>query len=168
MISLKKGGGGGDSTSGRYKAPTYLSQGNGGFGSGAGAGAAASASSSSSSLSSSTDASSASSSSCPASTLRNILGAWKLDQTFESHSDPVHGIDIHPHLPVVATASWDSVCHIYDLESRRPIGELTGGHRKGWVFELRENRDRLLGSWERWQHSQAHHRVRVLIWRRRR
>eukprot|EP00897_Mesotaenium_endlicherianum_P002426 jgi/Mesen1/2210/ME000152S01291 len=51
---------------------------------------------------------------------------WQLAETHTIHRDPVHGIAVSPAGDLVATASWDHVCRLYDVASSREVGRLEG------------------------------------------
>ena len=43
---------------------------------------------------------------------------WKLDYEISVHSGPVHGIDINSRLGLVASASWDRTCNLFDVKRK--------------------------------------------------
>ena len=43
---------------------------------------------------------------------------WKLDYEISVHSGPVHGIDINSTLGIVASASWDRTCNLFDVKRK--------------------------------------------------
>lgn len=56
------------------------------------------------------------------------LGAskWELAHTFSMHSGPVHGIAVNPSGNLVATASWDHLCRVYDVHLEEEVAVLAG------------------------------------------
>lgn len=56
------------------------------------------------------------------------LGAskWELAHTFTMHSGPVHGIAVNPSGNLVATASWDHLCRVYDVHLEEEVAVLAG------------------------------------------
>ncbi|CAM6011699.1 unnamed protein product [Sphagnum balticum] len=56
------------------------------------------------------------------------LGApkWELAHSFSMHSGPVHGIAVNPSGNLVATASWDHLCRVYDVHLEEEVAVLAG------------------------------------------
>jgi len=67
----------------------------------------------------------------PRATEDKLLAPFKLMKVYELHHDPVHGVDVHPTRPLVASASWDKTCIIYDLARDCIATKLQGHHKKG-------------------------------------
>eukprot|EP00898_Chlorokybus_atmophyticus_P007886 jgi/Chlat1/8099/Chrsp75S07552 len=57
---------------------------------------------------------------------------WELVRTFDTHAEPIHGIAVHPSLGgnLVATASWDHTCKVYDL-NQDDVCLVLQGHSMG-------------------------------------
>ena len=55
---------------------------------------------------------------------------WTEARTFAHHAEPIHGIDVHATEPLVATASWDASCKLFDLERGAVVTTLKG-HDEG-------------------------------------
>lgn len=51
---------------------------------------------------------------------------WELVRTFQVHSGPVHGIAVSPSGNLVATASWDHLCKVYDVHLEEEVAVLSG------------------------------------------
>lgn len=51
---------------------------------------------------------------------------WELAHTFTMHSGPVHGIAVNPSGNLVATASWDHLCRVYDVHLEEEVAVLAG------------------------------------------
>lgn len=51
---------------------------------------------------------------------------WELSRTFTMHSGPVHGIAVNPSGNLVATASWDHLCRVYDVHLEEEVAVLAG------------------------------------------
>ena len=76
-----------------------------------------------------------------------LLADYSLANTFDLHTDPVHGIDVHPTKPLVASASWDRTCIIYDLERDAIMTTLKGQHRKGlYAAKFAKDHPNLVGT----------------------
>ncbi|XP_002986541.2 dynein assembly factor with WDR repeat domains 1 [Selaginella moellendorffii] len=52
--------------------------------------------------------------------------SWDVARKFLVHSAPVHGIAVNPSGNLVATASWDHFCRIYDTDLEKEVGVLSG------------------------------------------
>ena len=71
---------------------------------------------------------------------------WVEGLTFTTHSQQVHGIAVHRTEPLVATASWDETCQLYDLE-RMCVTTTLRGHEGGlYAVEFCPLQPRLLGT----------------------
>ena len=76
-----------------------------------------------------------------------LLSDYKLVETYDLHTDPVHGVDVHPTRPLVASASWDRTCIIYDLERDAIMTTLKGQHRKGlYAAKFAKDHPNLVGT----------------------
>ncbi|BBN18903.1 dynein assembly factor with WDR repeat domains 1 [Marchantia polymorpha subsp. ruderalis] len=64
----------------------------------------------------------------PPAKVEERLGAtkWELGHTFSMHSGPVHGIAVSPSGNLVATASWDHLCRVYDVHLEEEVSVLAG------------------------------------------
>lgn len=51
---------------------------------------------------------------------------WELAHTFTKHMGPVHGIAVNPSGNLVATASWDHLCRVYDVHLEDEVAVLSG------------------------------------------
>ena len=62
---------------------------------------------------------------CPhAMSQKIVTRKWRLANTLSVHKAPIHGIDIFASKNIVATASWDSKCQIYDLSTNQIINTI--------------------------------------------
>lgn len=76
-----------------------------------------------------------------------LLADYSLAGTYDLHTDPVHGVDVHPTRPLVASASWDRTCIIYDLERDAIMTTLKGQHRKGlYAAKFAKDHPNLVGT----------------------
>ncbi|CAM6085185.1 unnamed protein product [Calypogeia fissa] len=57
---------------------------------------------------------------------RLAAAKWELGHTFSMHSGPVHGIAVSPSGNLVATASWDHLCRVYDVHLEEEVSVLSG------------------------------------------
>lgn len=64
----------------------------------------------------------------PPAKVEERLGAskWELAHTFAMHTGPVHGIAVNPSGNLVATASWDHFCRVYDVHLEEQVAVLAG------------------------------------------
>ena len=71
---------------------------------------------------------------------------WVEALTFTTHAQQVQGIAVHRTEPLVATASWDETCQLYDLE-RMCVATTLRGHQGGlYAVEFSPLQPRLLGT----------------------
>lgn len=76
-----------------------------------------------------------------------MLSDYELVKTYDLHTDPVHGVDVHPTRPLVASASWDRTCIIYDLERDAIMTTLKAQHRKGlYAAKFAKDHPNLVGT----------------------
>ena len=84
---------------------------------------------------------------CPSDLAQSMLGEWVLGESFDMHSEQIHGCAVHPTLPLVATASWDVTCNIYDIKEHRLVSKLEGAHSKGlYAVEFSEADHNVVGT----------------------
>lgn len=85
--------------------------------------------------------------SIPSEVENKLLSRFKLWKTYELHNDPVHGVDVHPTKPLVASASWDKSCIIYDIERDTVLTKLQGHHKKGlYAAKFSKEHQNLVGT----------------------
>jgi len=68
---------------------------------------------------------------CPDYIRENCKGNWHMEYEISVHQGPVHGISVSSSLGLVASASWDKTCKLFDVDRKVTVGELSGVHDKG-------------------------------------
>jgi hypothetical protein len=59
---------------------------------------------------------------------------WTKTRSWQAHDDDVWGVDLHPRLPLVATASWDGTAKVWTLEGELVASAPVEGGGDGLAF----------------------------------
>lgn len=71
---------------------------------------------------------------------------WELVHTFAMHSGPVHGIAVNPSGNLVATASWDHLCKVYDVHLEEEVAVLSGHELGLYAVKFSPSRRDMVGT----------------------
>ncbi|KAI5073781.1 hypothetical protein GOP47_0012081 [Adiantum capillus-veneris] len=71
---------------------------------------------------------------------------WELFHTFAMHSGPVHGIAVNPSGNLVATASWDHVCKVYDVRLEEEVAVLSGHDHGLYAVKFSPSKRNVVGT----------------------
>lgn len=71
---------------------------------------------------------------------------WELVHTFAMHSGPVHGIAVNPSGNLIATASWDHFCKIYDVHLEEEVAVLSGHEHGLYAVKFSPSKRNVVGT----------------------
>ena len=71
---------------------------------------------------------------------------WELVHTFAMHEGPVHGIAVNPSGNLVATASWDNLCKVYDVHSEEEVSVLSGHEHGLYAVKFSPSKRNVVGT----------------------
>lgn len=71
---------------------------------------------------------------------------WELVHTFAVHLGPVHGIAVNPSGNLVATASWDHLCKVYDVHLEEEVAVLSGHEHGLYAVKFSPSKRNVVGT----------------------
>ena len=72
--------------------------------------------------------------------------AWRCTGVHRSHKAQVHGVSVHPNGELIATASWDHSCRVYDCVRKVQVASLASEQQGLYAAEFCSSSPHLLGT----------------------